>query len=131
MGFLTTTSGTSTESRIRFDFSAGILALQEETETPTPDLQDASPAELAATADDLAKQTQNPVADLISLPFRNDFTSPTGPDDGVMYVLKIQPVIPISIGRDWNRPSQKWTVPLGGGIGKISRIGNLPVNIQL
>ena len=32
---------------------------------------------------------------------------------------------------DWNRSNQKWTVPLGGGIGKIPRIGNLPVNIQL
>ena len=35
LGFLTTTtSGTSSESRLHFDFSAGIPALQEETETP-------------------------------------------------------------------------------------------------
>jgi len=27
--------------------------------------------------------------------------------------------------------SQQWTVPLGGGVGKIVRIGKLPVNLQL
>jgi hypothetical protein len=27
--------------------------------------------------------------------------------------------------------SQQWTVPLGGGIGKIIHLGRLPVNMQL
>ena len=55
---------------------------------------------MASTEDDLAKKTQNPVADLIGIPFQNNFTFPTGDNDGVMYVLNIQPVIPISISED-------------------------------
>ena len=97
---MATALGPTNESGINFDFSAGILALQEDSEAATPDLADLqtdSPAELASTEDDLAKKTQNPVADLIGIPFQNNFTFPTGDNDGVMYVLNIQPVIPISI----------------------------------
>ena len=32
---------------------------------------------------------------------------------------------------DWNADGEEWTVPLGGGIGKIFHIGKLPVNTQL
>ena len=32
---------------------------------------------------------------------------------------------------DWNRSKGKWMVPLGGGIGRITWFGSLPVNIQL
>jgi len=33
---------------------------------------------------------------------------------------------------DWKaESSQRWTVPLGGGIGKIFHLGKLPVNTQL
>ena len=32
---------------------------------------------------------------------------------------------------DWNADGEKWTVPLGGGIGKIFHLGKLPVNTQL
>ena len=36
------------------------------------------------------------------------------------------------ITANWNsRSSDRWTVPLGGGIGKIHRFGQQPVNIQL
>ncbi|MGH8769728.1 MAG: transporter [Burkholderiales bacterium] len=36
------------------------------------------------------------------------------------------------ITANWEAPSdQKWTVPLGGGVGKIFRLGKLPVNGQL
>lgn len=35
------------------------------------------------------------------------------------------------IAADWNAPgSQRWTVPLGGGVGKIFHFGALPVNAQ-
>jgi hypothetical protein len=47
---------------------------------------------------DLAKASQNPVADLISLPFQNNTFFGIGPDDDVANVLNIQPVIPISLG---------------------------------
>jgi hypothetical protein len=56
-----------------------------------------------SSEEDLAKKTQNPVADLISLPFQLNYDENLGPsDDGSRIVLNIQPVIPISLNRDWN-----------------------------
>jgi len=52
---------------------------------------------------ELAKKLTNPVAALISVPFQFNFDQSIGPsNDGQQYQLKIQPVIPISIGDDWN-----------------------------
>jgi hypothetical protein len=36
------------------------------------------------------------------------------------------------ITADWNAPSSnRWTVPIGGGGGRLMRIGGLPINITL
>lgn len=52
-------------------------------------------------ADALAKQLSNPVAALISVPFQLNYD--TGYDDGgEKWLLNIQPVIPVSIGENWN-----------------------------
>ena len=51
---------------------------------------------------DLAKKTQNPVADLISVPFQSNFNFNTGTKDATVYVLNVQPVIPIKLSEDWN-----------------------------
>jgi hypothetical protein len=51
---------------------------------------------------ELAKKAQNPVADLISVPFQNNFNFGIGPNDVTQWVLNIQPVIPIELNRDWN-----------------------------
>ena len=51
---------------------------------------------------DLAKKTQNPLSNLISLPFQNNTNFGIGPDDEIQNVLNIQPVIPISLNKDWN-----------------------------
>ena len=52
---------------------------------------------------ELAKQLQNPVASLISVPFQNNFEFNLGPnDDGFKYTLNFQPVIPVSLSQDWN-----------------------------
>ena len=55
------------------------------------------------SAEELAKKTQNPVADLISVPLQNNFNFGAGFHHNKMtYVLNVQPVIPISISEDWN-----------------------------
>jgi hypothetical protein len=52
---------------------------------------------------ELAKQTLNPVASLISLPIKFDYNSNLGPTEGgSQTVMTVQPVIPVSIGADWN-----------------------------
>ena len=50
---------------------------------------------------DLARAAQNPVADLISLPFQNNVSFPVGPGDNAIYNLNIQPVIPVDLNDDW------------------------------
>jgi hypothetical protein len=54
------------------------------------------------STEELAKKTQNPVADLISVPFQSNFNFGVGPTQGTQYVLNIQPVIPIHLNADWN-----------------------------
>lgn len=56
----------------------------------------------ATDADALAKQLQNPIASLISVPFQGNFDFGYGPSDGSRFLLNIQPVIPVSISEDWN-----------------------------
>ncbi len=53
-------------------------------------------------AAELARATQNPVADLISLPFQWNVGFENGPDDRTSSVLNIQPVIPLNLNDDWN-----------------------------
>ena len=50
----------------------------------------------------LAKKTQNPVSDLISVPFQNNFNFNVGPDNDMQYLLNIQPVYPMNLNEKWN-----------------------------
>src|SRR5258707_12700371 len=54
------------------------------------------------SAEELGKLAQNPVGNLISLPFQNNTNLNFGPEKGTQNVLNIQPVIPISINKHWN-----------------------------
>ena len=55
------------------------------------------------SAEELAKKTQNPVADLISVPLQNNFNFGAGlHHNKMLYVLNIQPVIPIKLNDEWN-----------------------------
>ena len=60
----------------------------------------AAHAEMSAT--ELAKLAQNPVGNLISVPFQNNTNLNFGPEKGTQNVLNIQPVIPVSVNDDWN-----------------------------
>ena len=85
---------------------------------PATESTAAPPAEAAGSrpttetsATELAKQTQNPVADLISVPFQNNFNFNTGPNDKTVWVMNVQPVIPIHLTKDWNLIT-RWVTPI-------------------
>jgi hypothetical protein len=52
--------------------------------------------------EELAKAAQNPVANLISLPFQNNTQFGYGPRDKTQNTLNIQPVWPFEITENWN-----------------------------
>jgi hypothetical protein len=53
--------------------------------------------------DELVKELANPISSLISVPFQNNFEFNLGPNnDGFKYTLNFQPVIPLSLTKDWN-----------------------------
>jgi hypothetical protein len=72
-------------------------------ETPQQQKQEAEKPDAKASAGDLAKATQNPVASLISVPVSNVTDFNIGPfDRDRNTVIQVQPVIPISLGQNWN-----------------------------
>lgn len=61
-----------------------------------------APAAFAGSDTDLAKQSQNPVANMISLPFENNVNFDYGPSGKRMYTTNIKPVYPMPIGKNLN-----------------------------
>ena len=61
-----------------------------------------APSQAEMSAEELAKLAQNPVGNLISVPFQNNTNFDVGPQSGTQNILNIQPVIPITINEDWN-----------------------------
>ncbi len=61
----------------------------------------ATPA-LAADDSSLAKASQNPVADLVSLPIQHNADLQFGPDDDYRSITNVQPVVPVNLNDDYN-----------------------------
>jgi hypothetical protein len=81
------------------------------------------------SAEELAKLAQNPVGNLISLPFQNNTNLNFGPEKGTQNILNIQPVIPISVSNDWNIITRTivpviWNPSLGPGIDSKDGVGD-------
>jgi hypothetical protein len=96
----------------------------------------AASAHAELSAEDLAKIAQNPVGNLISVPFQENAYFNVGPLDGTQNVLNIQPVIPISISDDWNIITRT-IIPIisqpafAPGQGSVSGIGDVQISAFL
>src|SRR5262249_7828416 len=62
----------------------------------------ATSAAYAQQGEDLREAAQNPIADLISLPFQNNTNFDIGRSDNTQNVLNIQPVYPTHLNQNWN-----------------------------
>ena len=86
-------------------------------------------AQAELSPEELAKLAQNPVGNLISVPFQNNTNLNYGPEKETQNILNIQPVIPISVDDDWNVITRT-IVPiihmprLGPGVGSQDGIGD-------
>ena len=56
---------------------------------------------LAQDEAELARQTENPLADLVTFPLQHNWDFGIGPLDAMKYTLKLQPIIPFSLGTNW------------------------------
>jgi hypothetical protein len=77
---------------INYKFQSGISATGE----PSGTGGSAEPSE------DLQKASQNPIADLVSVPFQSNTNFNTGPFHRTQEVFNIQPVVPMHLNDDWN-----------------------------
>src|SRR5271170_1817043 len=71
---------------------------------------EATPA-AATNTDALRNAAQNPVANLISVPVQENWNFGIGPADRTQNILNIQPVIPLSVGKNWNLIT-RWIMPI-------------------
>jgi hypothetical protein len=97
-----------------------------------PDKESGAKAEMQK----LAVELQNPVADLISVPFQNNTNFNSGPYARAQNVLNVQPVIPIHISKDWNVVSRtilplKWQPNVAAPAGETFGLGDTTESLFL
>ena len=50
---------------------------------------------------ELARKTENPLADLITVPLQHNWDFGIGPQKAMKYTVKLQPIIPFPLGTNW------------------------------
>ena len=95
-----------------------------------------APLHAELSAEELAKLAQNPVGNLISVPFQNNTNLNFGPEGGTQNILNIQPVIPIEVDKDWNIITRTilpiiWMPALSPEIGSKNGTGNIEFSALL
>jgi hypothetical protein len=76
--------------------AGGAASAQDQTAAP------AAAGDAGGDATAIAKKLQNPIGDLISVPFQSNTNFGFGPHGGTQEILNIQPVIPFHVGDNWN-----------------------------
>jgi hypothetical protein len=59
------------------------------------------PALAQDSSSEIAKQAQNPIANLVSVPIENDWSPQTGYKKQDSYVMELKPVVPIHLSDNW------------------------------
>ena len=77
---------------INYKFESGVSAAAEEPKH----------SGRPSGGEDLAKASQNPIADLVSLPFQSNTNFNSGPFNRTQEIVNIQPVVPMHLNEDWN-----------------------------
>ncbi len=85
-------------SIVAFVIGFAVEARSEEPPTGESATATTDAAHSSDSAEDLAKKTQNPVADLYSFPFQDNIGFNYGPTQAVQNVMNFQPVIPLHFG---------------------------------
>jgi hypothetical protein len=81
--------------------------------------------------EEIALAAQNPIAAMISMPLQYNYDQKIGPqEDGRKNYVNVQPVIPFSLGEDWNLISRTivpviWQEDIFPGAGSQSGIGDV------
>ena len=82
----------------------------------------------------LAKRTQNPVGDLISVPLQFNFNTGGDLNDATLFNLNIQPVMPFTLTPDWNVIARTIipinSVPGSSGV-SYSGVGDIQLQLYL
>jgi len=84
----------------------------------------------AENTEALQRASQNPVADLISIPLQNNFNFGVGPQDKMQYVGNIQPVVPFHVTESWNVITRTivpfvYQPELAPGVGDVFGLGDI------
>jgi hypothetical protein len=114
--------------RVRVPFLAVLVAVT--------GLCPAVPLVWAQESSEIAKQAQNPIASLISVPIENDFNPQTGIKKDDSYVLEFKPVVPIPLSNDWTLITRT-VIPviqvpdLAPGVEGTSGVGDVQLSLFL
>jgi len=90
----------------------------------------------AQETSEIATQAQNPIANLISVPFENDFNPQTSFKKEESYVLQIKPVVPFTLSNDWTLITRAIVAvaqvhDLAPGVDGASGIGDVQLSLFL
>ncbi|HTN48141.1 MAG TPA: transporter [Burkholderiaceae bacterium] len=85
------------------------------------------------SSEELAKLAQNPVGNLVSVPFQNNTNFNVGPLNGTQNILNIQPVYPIELNQNWNLITRTilpliWQPEFAPGQGSQFGLGDLQLS---